>query len=61
MTKKTVGTVSARVKTLLSELLLEQHSLAGMLQVLDCIEECTRAVRDAVLKVFGTDNDNGGV
>ena len=46
-------------KQFLSDLLMEQTSLAGMLQVLDVVESHVKAVRAAMVSAFGVENDNG--
>lgn len=50
--------MKARIEAFLRELLLEQHSLAQMLQVLDIIEKALGETRDALLKVFGAQSAN---
>lgn len=53
--------VTQYTKQFLSDLLLEQKSLSGMLQVLDVVENHVKAVRAALVIAFGVENDNGKV
>lgn len=46
-------------KQFLSDLLMDQKNLAGMLQVLDVVENHVKAVRKALVDAFGVENDNG--
>lgn len=48
-----------KTKAFLSEMLLDQQSLLGMLQVLDMIELHLKMVRQSLIDAFGVDNDNG--